>query len=264
MRTIAFTLETGDRNHGTAYLPERFDGRLPVVIYCHGWGGSQGLGGSVLAVRDALLGESAALVAFDFHGCGATSELMSQMTYGRWTSNLADIVAWVSRREWADPERIGCFGVSSGTTPALRLAQEPGGPAFVVSVATCLSLMVNMPNGPGKMLVDRWDDLLAGGTADFFSRPFGLEFFRDFVGRAPVYGLRQTRCPVFLLQGGADNPWRRSDAWLGKLVLERAGLPVKYLEIEDGDHGLDNVADRCAAEVVTWLGEIGMLRGERP
>jgi hypothetical protein len=39
----------------------------------------------------------------------------------------------------------------------------------------------------------------------------------------------------------------------------KKGLAVKHLEIEDGDHGLDNMPERCAQEVINWLKEIRVL-----
>ena len=39
----------------------------------------------------------------------------------------------------------------------------------------------------------------------------------------------------------------------------RAGLPVKYLEVAGGDHGLDARADLCARESLGWLREIKIL-----
>ncbi len=260
MNQFDFKLETGDRNSGTVYLPETVDHKLPVVIYCHGWGVNRKLGPSVHSLCAALTEASAALVAFDFWGCGETGGSYRQMSYGRWTANLKDVFDWVALQAWADPHKIGCFGISSGTRPALRLAEECPATAFVVSVATCLGLFIGMPHGPGQILVENWDTLIGGGTAEVFGIPFGLDFFKDFIGGAPVYDLKRIACPVFFLQGAADNPWRRSDAWTGYQVMKKNGLAAKYLEIEAGDHGLDNLPERCAQEVMAWLREIGILR----
>jgi dipeptidyl aminopeptidase/acylaminoacyl peptidase len=203
---------------------------------------------------------SAALVAFDFWGCGDTGGSYSDMSYERWTSNLEDVFAWVSEQEWADEKRIGFFGISSGTTPALRLAQVNHEAAFVISVATCLGLFIGMPNGPGRVLVDQWESLIKGETAEVFGVPFGVDFFKDFIGKAPVYNMDSITCPVFFLQGAEDNIWRRSDAWIGFQLLRKNGIPAKHLVIEGGDHGLDGKPERCAREVIHWLKEIHVIR----
>ena len=259
MKTFTFQLENNDRNHGTVYLPDNNENPLPVVVYCHGWGASQALNPSTQAVCTALLEHKAALVAFDFWGCGKTSGSYSEMSYGRWTTNLRDVFEWVAQQHWANRQKIGCFGISSGTTAALRYAIQNRDLAFVVSVATCLGSNIHMPNGPGKQMVENWDKLLGGGSVELFGVPFKLDFFKDFIGHAPVFNLRDITCPVFFLTGADDNPFRRSDAWLGYTLMKQKGLNVRYFEIEGGNHVLDNVPDICAQEAITWLKSIGVL-----
>lgn len=261
MKTLPFRLDTGDRNVGTAYLPDTATGRLPVVIYCHGWGGSQKLTPPLLALAKLLESRPAALVAFDFFGCGETGGDYSQMTYGRWHANLAEVFAWVTAQPWADPARIGTWGISSGTTAALRHAIDTPACAFVISTATCLGAFIGMPNPPGRILAEHLDELAAGKTVELFGTPFGREFYHDFLTKAPVYDLRdlsmsgeRALCPVFFLQGAIDNVWRRTDAWLGHQLLKARGS--KHFEMENGDHGLDSVAEAAAQEAFSWLQEI--------
>lgn len=194
------------------------------------------------------------MVAFDFFGCGETGGNYSQMTYGRWHANLAEVFAWGVAQPWADPARIGTWGISSGTTAALRHAIATPACAFVISTATCLGAFIGMPNPPGRILVEHLDELASGKTTDLFGTQFPLEFYRDFLGNAPVYDLRSIKCPVFFLQGAVDNVWRRTDSWLGYQLLKAKG--AKYLEMENGDHGLDTVADAAAKEAFAWLQEI--------
>jgi len=266
MMQYDFRLETGDRNAGTVYLPDNPSRPLPVVIHCHGWGGSirRSPIEPIVSLSKALPTLPAALVDFDFFGCGETGGDYSEMTYGRWEQNLRDITAWVAGQEWADPKKIGGFGISSGTTPLLRYAEQADDLAFVISTASCLGLFMNMPNSPARVLVENQATLLAGGTAEVFGQPFPLEFFLDYVGKAPVYHLAEMRCPVLFLQGKQDNIWRRADAWIGYQSLLAKGLPVKYVEIEGGDHGLSLVPDIVVNEIIAWLGEIGLadLAGE--
>ncbi len=263
MKILPFRLDTGDRNTGTAYLPDNTTDRLPVVIYCHGWGvgGSTILPPVVASLGRLLESRPAVLVTFDFFGCGQTGGNYSQMTYGRWHANLTEVYAWVAAQPWADPARIGTFGISSGTTAALRHAIATPACAFVISTATCLGAFIGMPNPPGRILAEHLDELAAGKTAELFGTPFGREFFHDFLTKAPVYGLRALSdssekiiCPVFFLQGAADNVWRRTDSWLGYQLLKAKG--AKYLEMENGDHGLDTVADAAAQEAFAWLQSI--------
>lgn len=261
MNTYDFRLEVGDHNVGTVYRPDASAGPLPVVIYCHGWASNRSLTGAAQSLCNALLESHAAMVTFDFFGCGETGGPYAEMSYGRWASNLNDVFQWLSSQDWVDPHKVGCFSVSSGTTAALRHAESSKEPAFVVSVATCLGLFISMPNCPARLLAENFEQLATGGTADLYGVPFGLDFYKDFLGQAPVYNLQAITCPVFFLQGAADNIWRRADAWIGYEVMQKHGLRSKYLELEGGDHSLSTVADRSTEEIMKWLKEITILNG---
>jgi hypothetical protein len=105
-------------------------------------------------------------------------------------------------------------------------------------VGTCLGHYISMPNGPPRRLIENWDHLLAGGKVELYGYPCGLDYFKDFIGDAPIYHLAEVRCPVFFLEGGSDNPFRRTDGHLGYEVMRRAELSTAFLEISDGMHGM--------------------------
>src|SRR5665213_2122379 len=190
MKIINFRLNANDKNIGDCYLPDLFTGKLPVIIYCHGWGASKKLDKAPLALSNAITDLNMAMVSFDFFGAGETGGDFNQMSYGRWESNLADVFEWVSGQDWADSEKTGCFGISSGTTAALRFAEKSGKLAFVISVATCLGLYEGMHlGGPAKILVDNLDTLIRGDGAVFFENEFDINFFKDLISGAPIYNL---------------------------------------------------------------------------
>ena len=262
MSIFDFQLASNDRVCGTVYLPDDSTTPLPVVVYCHGWGGSRSLPPVVASLWRLLESEPAALVAVDFFGCGQTGGDYGQMSYGRWHTNLAEVFDWIMRQPWADPQRIGCFAISSGTTAAFRHGIASPDCAFIVSVATCIGAFIGMPNPPGRIFAENARALLEGKTASVFGTAFSQEFFHDFLTEAPVYRLRSIVCPVFFLQGADDNPWRRADAWLGFQLLKEQG--AKYMEIPGGDHGLDRVADIAAGAAMEWLREINFRRSATP
>jgi len=200
------------------------------------------------------------VVTFDFYGCGDTGGPYGEMTYGRWTNNLADVYTWVTEQEWADPARIGCLGISSGSTAALRFARQVPQSAFVVSVATCLGLYISMPNSPARTFAREAEALLAGEPVEVFGVPFPAEFFREFIEHASIYDVREIKCPVFFLQGSEDNPFRRADAWLGYELRRKSGAPTHYIEVEGGDHGLNSRAEESTTAVMSWLRSIDVLR----
>jgi hypothetical protein len=66
MKQFEFKIQTGDRNVGTAFVPDSRTTPCPVIIFCHGWPGTRHLEESGIDLRDNLISAGAALVTFDF------------------------------------------------------------------------------------------------------------------------------------------------------------------------------------------------------
>jgi len=250
-----FRLDSGDKNTGTVYLPDEYIGeKLPVLIYSHGWGGNRGLG----AVLQRVLEKEIALVSFDYFGCGETGGDYSLMTYRRWKENLHDIVDWIFEQSFADTNKIGCYGFNSGSTSALRLAAEDKRIKYIISVGTCISVHIGMGGGgPAKLLADNIEHLQSGGMVKIFGVDFPLDFYLDTIINAPIqkHIVGNIKCPVLFLQGLEDNTFRCADARMAYDLLKYENVPVKLVEIENGDHGLDNVADKASGVIFEWLDE---------
>lgn len=265
MHTVRFQLDQQDRNVGTIHLPNPLSSTLPVLVVC--FGGSSNERPSLFTQELCRRGTEVGMgvVTFDFYGWGETPGDPNDWTYGRWAANLADVCTHVIAQGWADADRIGGLGVSAGSTAVLRYAIERRKLAVGICVATYVGHHT-LPIGPAKLLVDNLDTLVGGGKIEVSGSSggtvyqSGLDFFKDAVGNAPVYRLHELTCPIFFLQGGADNVFRRSDARLGYELLRSYGLPSAHLEIEGGDHVLGNVPTEATTAVLAWLREVGFLR----
>ena len=95
MFTFNFKLEKGDKNAGTVYFPNENEKNLPVVIYCHGWGGKRQLWTPTEKLCEIAIGNNMALVTFDFFGCGDTGGDYRYMTYRRWKENLSIVLDYL-------------------------------------------------------------------------------------------------------------------------------------------------------------------------
>lgn len=176
------------------------------------------------------------------------------MTYARWKDNIADIIAWVSSKSFANKNKIGCYAFSSGTTSALRLAAESNLINFIVSVGTCISTNIGMASGgPAKILSENLESLASGGRKNFLETDFGIDFFIDSVRNAPIHVLQNINCPVLFLQGSADNAFRCADAKLAYDLMSQNGLNVKHIELSNGNHELENVVEEAMHHVFSWL-----------
>jgi pimeloyl-ACP methyl ester carboxylesterase len=252
--TFDFRLSAGDKNAGTVYLPSEDPVCLPVMIYCHGWGGSRKLWEPTEKLCERAMKENIAFVAFDFFGCGETGGDSGKMTYGRWKDNLSDILNWIFKQTFTDKSRIGCYAFSSGSTAALRLSAEDERLSFVISVGTCLSTHIGMNGGgPAKLFAENYNYLSSGGTVKFFGADLGIDFYIDVLSKAPIHMMNKIKCPVLFLQGTADNVFRCADARMGYEIMKHAGLSAAYIELEGGSHGLDNMSDAAAGHVFNWL-----------
>jgi pimeloyl-ACP methyl ester carboxylesterase len=249
-----FKLITGDNNVGTVYLPNQDDTNIPVIIYCHGWGGRRQLWTPTEKLCENAMESGIALVTFDFFGCGETSGDYSKMTYTRWNNNLSDVIAWVGNQPFAHKNKIGCYAFSSGSTAALRLAAKDDRIAFIISVGTCISDHIGMSKGgPAKLLADNLELLQSGGKVNIFGVDFGIDFYTDTISKAPIHTMKQIKCPVLFLQGTADNTFRTTDARMGYDLMRYENLPTSYIELDGGTHELDNMVDVAMNNVFNWL-----------
>ena len=256
MITYDFRLTTGDLNAGTVYLPYEGAVNIPVIIYCHGWGGKRQLWTPTKALCDRAMKEQIALVTFDFYGCGETGGDYKQMTYTRWKDNLSEIVSWVKSQPFSNNEKIGCYAFSSGSTAAFRMAADDERLAFIISVGTCISTHFGMGSGgPSKLLADNLDGLMSGGTVNIFGIDFGVDFFVDAISKAPIHLMNTIKCPVLFLQGTADNTFRCADAKMAYdlIMLGKSHAKTAYRTLEGGAHELDNIADEAMRIVFEWL-----------
>lgn len=260
MYSFNFQLKNGDKNVGTVYLPNNNSYGVPTIIYCHGWGASRWLNPSTKDLLEYALANNIAFVTFDNYGCGETGGDYSKMTYQRWAKCTEDVFDWIAEQDFSDKERIGCFSISSGTTTAIRFAQNTDKPAFIISVATAISTHIGMGSGgPCKVMMDNLETLLNGGTAELFGVQFPMEFFRDEIQNTAIYSMDKIKCPVFFLQGMNDNQWRISDAKLGYKLLLENGQNTKYYEVDGGDHNLDERSEICAEKSIQWLKDINII-----
>jgi len=252
-----FQLSIGDKNKGTVYLPNKESENIPVMIYCHGWGGNRQIGGITEKLCEKAMTDNIAFVTFDFYGCGETGGDYSLMTYTRWKNNLSDIISWCVIQPFADINKIGCYGFSSGSTAALRLAAEDNRIAFIISVGTCISSHIGMNGGgPAKIFADNYAELISGGKKEFFGVAFGIDFYIDTISNAPIYTVKDIKCPVLFLQGLKDNPYRCADAKMAYNIMKENGLSTKYIELAEGNHGLDNVSDEAIGQVFNWFSSL--------
>ena len=259
-------LPFGDHNEMCIWRPDA-QGPLPVMIYSPGFNAGKDISPNkvptMATVCNAVVDAAMAFVSFTPYSWPGTGGEDSEFTYGRWSKNIEDIYHWLCDQDWVDPERIGCFAVSSGSTTAVRYAQRASDLKFIVSVATCLSLHVGMGDPPIRRGMQEILKHKTGNIPPYHGKKVSEAFYIDSVAESPIFNMQATRCPIFFMQGSRDNFWRQADAWMGYQALRQYDLPAKYLLVKGGDHWLSGHSQFCAEQTLEWLRELGIL-SDRP
>lgn len=234
----------------TAYLPVEVNGKIPLLVVCHGWGGSRRLWRLPEKVKNKVVKRGMGVVSLDFFGCGDTGGDFGEMTYEIWSQNLCDVLRYLKNTDFCDADKLGVFGFSSGSMAMLRCACGKSEPDFIISVATCATAYIGMADGgPFKALESD------AGTTMFLGKQMPKTFFKDCIDNAPSDMLESIACPTLVLQGGADNEYRIADANLAHNKITNSKLIV----YDDGTHSLDNCASAAANDILTWFYEQNIL-----
>jgi len=255
----SLTIDDADATPVDYYLPESGEGPFPVFLYSHGFDNSKELNESLIVLRDAVLKNNMAFVAYDGPSFGSNTIPRNEFTYGRWVDSVEGVVQWIKKQPWAISGKIGSLGISSGTTANLRYAVKSDDLAWIISIATCSSTNVGMNDSLlQKFALSKLHDTNEVAPS-FGGRSEGEKFWWDFVAHSPIYNLKDISCPVFFLTGTHDGSFRRGDAWSAYQDMLYRKQSVKYLELEGGDHSLDNRAQERADLSIEWLKEIGFI-----
>ena len=270
-----FSLPKNDKNRGCVYLPHKESARLPVMIYCQGFGSALQPKRVMEDLLDfAVNKKKMAFVVIDLYGCGGYNPRQGEyaaqgnpekMTYARWKDNLSDVFSWVKAKKFSDNSKIGFYAYGTATAAALRFAAESDELAYLISTGTCATDHIGMGNGgPAKLLSDNIKKLQNGETVEFMGINFGLDFFIDAVSNAPVHNISEINCPLLFLQGETDNPYRKADALVAfeLIKLMNPDTKSKHITFEGGDYCLYNVKEKAVEEVFAWLDGIGVLSSD--
>lgn len=253
-----FRLNYGDKNLCRLYLPYKNAKNIPVIIYCHGWscrlsGGGNCSFGASRAVRDLAIANNMAFLSFDQFGEWRTWGNNRYFSHARWGENLNDVYRYVIDSGLTTADKIGCFGISSGTTAAFRMEQKYQKLAFIVSVATCISNNIINVGGPKQFYLDNKEHLDNGKLVKYCHKKISKIFFDDDKENLCIENMDKVKCPIFFLQGGSDNKSRQQDALDGYNILKEMNKATDYFLVEDGMHGLENKAEICAEKTIEFI-----------
>ena len=189
----------GLRIYGIVYRPQGIDGRMPVVIFSHGFGGSHNTGASY---AQQLAQRGYVVYCFDF--CGATSSSRSDgattnMSIFTEESDLKAVVATMKAQDYVDSSQLYLMGTSQGGMVSAMAAAELSADikaAILLYPALCIADNAKEWFGSKDGIPDTYN--LWGVTLGraYFERLFDFDTYG--------YITRYER-PVLIVHGNQDN-----------------------------------------------------------
>lgn len=240
------------------YIPKKAKGKLPVVLYIHGGGWTQGdkAWGLEKPNCEALAKAGYAVASINY-------KLNSKKTCDAYPQNIYDCKTAIRflRKESAtyglDPQRIAVAGGSAGGHLAMLMAYTPevkelNQGALYPEYSASVSCVINLF---GVADVRSW------GRASFvdIAKCGPQEAERILVLVSPITHITAKTVPTLVIHGSKDPtvPFTQAEALVKRLA--DCGVQHKFIPIENGEHAfpiiphLRNVNTNLVPEVLLFL-----------
>lgn len=248
MQSVSIVARDGLTLPSYLTLPLDHARRGPLVIAVHGGPYDRDLWG-YSAVHQWLASRGYAVLSINFRGSTGFGKAFvnsaSQEWGGRMQDDLVDGATWAIRQGYADPTRIGMFGVSYGGYAAqMAAARAPDTFACFVSAFGPSDLASFMAEIPPYW--HTWFATIRSRLADP-STPEGAAWLAE---RSPLTHVDRMVRPMLLVRGLRDA--RVSAAHSEKLAraLRARNVPVTLVTFEDEGHYFTRQENRIAFSAV--------------
>lgn len=195
-----YTVKTGTKSiYGKLYAPENINGKIPVAIYSHGFGGTNS-GGTEYAM--ALAQNGIACYCIDFCGGSPASKSSgntTEMSIFTEETDLADVVTAVKTLGFIDTDNIFLLGSSQGgMVSAMVGAAHPEEIRGMVLYYPALCI-------PDTMTSLYPDLSKVGDTFDFWGIRLGRIYLEGLYDFDPFKVIGNYKGNVLIIHGDRDN-----------------------------------------------------------
>lgn len=224
--TDLWTSNGSKRIYGRLYTPVGKTGRLPLVIFSHGFGGSYTNLASY-AERMAQMGYMA--YCFDF--CGGSSYSRSdgsttEMSVLTERTDLEAVIDYFKTRDDIDASRITLAGASQGGfVSALTAADRPSDVCSLVLFYPALCIVDDAHS--------RWSSYESITSSSLWGTSLGAIYYQDSWNIDVYTEIAKYTGPALLIHGTVDNIVNVSYARRAAQVYQ----DVEYHELEGAGHG---------------------------
>lgn len=246
----SFTLKGSE---GMLYVemqkPQDVDGKIPLVIICHGFSGNCNAG-LLTEIADDLLSYGIASVRFDFNGHGRSEGEFKDMTVPNEIQDLKAVIGWAQKQSWV--KNISLVGHSQGGVVVSMAAGELGDKVIKNLVLMAPAAVLRDDALRGSTMGAQYDPWHL--TDDYVELPFGgLKLGRKYIEAAVTLPIYETalkyKGSVLVVHGTYDRvvPYTYGERY-------HQGYKNSTIKIIPGeDHGFSVDSSGAAAYVADWL-----------
>lgn len=228
-------IEIKSRNQtlrGMLHIPDQADGKIPVIIILHGFGGNK-MGPHFMFVKLSRLLEELgfASIRVDFAGSGESDGEFINMTLSGELEDAENILLYAKSLKFADTERIGVVGFSMGGAVASMLAGKHRDEIKALSLWAPAGNMAEIVIN--DFIGKAYGDFLKAGYHEFEGVTIGKSFVEDIQSLDIYHTASAYNGKVLLLHGDADEVVHLSAS---KRYLKNYGEKASLTVIDGADH----------------------------
>lgn len=225
---------------GILHRPEKRRGRVPAVVFFHGFTGTKVEKHRLFVkMARALANAGIAVLRFDFRGSGDSAGEFSRMTITGELKDARAALRFLRTQPGVDPSRVGVLGLSmGGLVAATILGEDPRirTAALWGAVSKTEKLVKSRMPPEGRRQLEEM------GVVDDRGNAVGRAFLEDLGTHAPLKAIVRTRASVLLVHGGDDQTVPPSSSRAYEKALRKARKAVVRHVIRGASHTFDSLA----------------------
>lgn len=230
----------GQQIIGVLHMPERRKGKVPAVVFFHGFTGTKIEPHRIFVkMARALASAGIASLRFDFRGSGDSEGDFSKMTISGESKDAVEAFRFMRNQPGVDARRVGVLGLSmGGAVAALTLGRDPK-----IPVAALWSPVVDLADSKKrKMRPGDREQLRQMGVIDHGGNAVGRCFLEDLACHNPLKAITKTRAAVLIVHGDNDETVPVAAAHTYEKALKKAGKAVAKHIVAGADHTYNSLA----------------------
>jgi len=247
--TAVYAVIDGEELRVDVHLPERAEGPLPVMVYVHGGGWSEGTRDESSAAQGWLADQGFAVFSIDYR-------LAPQPDWQNAVGDVKCALGWVRDNAGtygADADIVSIAGDSAGGHLAMMAAYTVGDAAFApscdVADAPVASVMTWFAPMDLAGLVDESDMPVYADEA--VTGLLGDDAGRDaFEAASPISHVAAGLPPTMIVQGAADRLIPQEQGAAMADALDAAGVPVTLVDVPWAHHSFTGQWSGWAAQAM--------------